>query len=171
MFQGRVSVADIIGFSSSEMISSKPDGSLKAWESYIDLENLLKHEIHDGQLSFRGKQVLEVISKQLFDVLREKHREEFNSFITEKVSPIAGDITIENLGTLADLLGAVSRYRAYGSFHFKEKCQLPIFVLVKEAHLVLNENDPDWVKKLTWYDIVLVFNDGKSRVRLRIRRN
>jgi len=26
MFQGRVSVADIIGFSSSEMISSKPDG-------------------------------------------------------------------------------------------------------------------------------------------------
>ncbi|ONK73356.1 uncharacterized protein A4U43_C04F30250 [Asparagus officinalis] len=62
---GRVSVANIIGFSSSEMISSKPDGSLKAWESYIDLENLLKHEIHDGQLSFRGKQVLECLVLKL----------------------------------------------------------------------------------------------------------
>ncbi|ONK57841.1 uncharacterized protein A4U43_C09F4740 [Asparagus officinalis] len=60
IFKGRVSVADIIGFSSSEMISSKPDGSLKAWESSIDLVNLLKHEIRDGQLSFRGKRVLEL---------------------------------------------------------------------------------------------------------------
>ncbi|XP_020259134.1 protein synthesis inhibitor I-like [Asparagus officinalis] len=36
---------------------------------------------------------------------------------------------------------------------------------------VVDEKDPGWVKKLTWYDIVLVFNDGKSRVRLRIRRD
>ncbi|XP_020259136.1 ribosome-inactivating protein charybdin-like [Asparagus officinalis] len=36
---------------------------------------------------------------------------------------------------------------------------------------VLDEKDPDFEKKLTWYDIVLVFNNGKSRVRLRIRRD
>ncbi|ONK76681.1 uncharacterized protein A4U43_C03F30930 [Asparagus officinalis] len=34
---------------------------------------------------------------------------------------------------------------------------------------VLDEKDRDFEKKLTWFDIVLVFNDGKSRVRLRIR--
>ncbi|KAJ6793042.1 uncharacterized protein M6B38_410930 [Iris pallida] len=60
IFKGRVSVADIIGFSSSEMISTKPDGSLKSWESSIDLVNTLKNEIRDGQLSFRGKCVLEL---------------------------------------------------------------------------------------------------------------
>ncbi|PRQ37847.1 putative S-adenosyl-L-methionine-dependent methyltransferase [Rosa chinensis] len=58
--KGRVSVADIIGFNGSEMISSKPDGYLKSWDSSIDLVNVLKHEIRDGQLSFRGKRVLEL---------------------------------------------------------------------------------------------------------------
>ncbi|KAK9068694.1 hypothetical protein SSX86_012809 [Deinandra increscens subsp. villosa] len=53
----RVSVSDIIG---SELISSKPDASLKSWESSLDLVNILKHEIKDGQLSFRGKRVLEL---------------------------------------------------------------------------------------------------------------
>uniref|UniRef100_A0A5B7B1R3 Histidine protein methyltransferase 1 n=1 Tax=Davidia involucrata TaxID=16924 RepID=A0A5B7B1R3_DAVIN len=60
LFKGRVSVADIIGFTGSETISSKPDGSLKSWDSSIDLVNVLKHEIRDGQLSFRGKRVLEL---------------------------------------------------------------------------------------------------------------
>ncbi|KAK9289194.1 hypothetical protein L1049_017668 [Liquidambar formosana] len=60
VFKGRVSVADIIGFSGSETIHSKPDGSLKSWDSSIDLVNVLKHEIRDGQLSFRGKRVLEL---------------------------------------------------------------------------------------------------------------
>jgi len=59
-FKGRISVADIIGFSGSEMISSKPDGPVKTWDSSIDLVNVLKHEIRDGQLSFRGKRVLEL---------------------------------------------------------------------------------------------------------------
>ncbi|KAK3031301.1 hypothetical protein RJ639_037313 [Escallonia herrerae] len=36
IFKGRVNV-DIIGFAGSEMISSKIDGSLKTWESSIDL--------------------------------------------------------------------------------------------------------------------------------------
>ncbi|PKA66704.1 hypothetical protein AXF42_Ash003359 [Apostasia shenzhenica] len=57
--KGRVSVAGIIGFTSLEMISSKPDGHLKSCESSIDLVNVLKNEIRDGQLTFRGKRVLE----------------------------------------------------------------------------------------------------------------
>ncbi|KAA8527292.1 hypothetical protein F0562_034611 [Nyssa sinensis] len=60
LFKGRVSVADIIGFNGSEIISSKPDGCLKSWDSSMDLVNVLKHEIRDGQLSFRGKRVLEL---------------------------------------------------------------------------------------------------------------
>lgn len=60
VFKGRVSVADIIGFNSSESASSKPEGHLKSWDSSIDLVNVLKHEIRDGQLSFRGKRVLEL---------------------------------------------------------------------------------------------------------------
>ncbi|KAI3743150.1 hypothetical protein L1987_60853 [Smallanthus sonchifolius] len=52
-----VSVSDIIG---SELASSKPDASLKSWDSSLDLVNTLKHEIKDGQLSFRGKRVLEL---------------------------------------------------------------------------------------------------------------
>ncbi|KAK6914578.1 hypothetical protein RJ641_021899 [Dillenia turbinata] len=60
VFKGRVSVANIVGFTGSEMIPSKHDGSLKCWDSAIDLVNVLKHEIRDGQLSFRGKRVLEL---------------------------------------------------------------------------------------------------------------
>ncbi|XP_022761756.1 histidine protein methyltransferase 1 homolog isoform X2 [Durio zibethinus] len=60
LFKGRVSVADIIGFTGSELISSKPDALLKSWDSSIDLVNVLKHETRDGQLSFRGKRVLEL---------------------------------------------------------------------------------------------------------------
>ncbi|CAJ1955572.1 unnamed protein product [Sphenostylis stenocarpa] len=59
-FKGLVSVADIVGFSGSEAISLKPDGYLKCWTSSIDLVSVLKHEIRDGQLTFRGKRVLEL---------------------------------------------------------------------------------------------------------------
>ncbi|CAI8592218.1 unnamed protein product [Vicia faba] len=59
-FKGIVSVADIIGFGGSEIISSKQDGYLKSWASSIDLVSVLKNEIRDGQLSFRGKRVLEL---------------------------------------------------------------------------------------------------------------
>ena len=59
-FKGLVSVADIVGFSGSETISLKPDGYLKSWTSSIDLVSVLKHEIRDGQLTFRGKRVLEL---------------------------------------------------------------------------------------------------------------
>ena len=89
MLQGKVSVADMIAFSPSEVASSKHDGklvassatffscmnvllenllivvflfsgSLKYWESSITIVNIVKNEIRDGQLSFRGKRVLEV---------------------------------------------------------------------------------------------------------------
>ncbi|KAI4338849.1 hypothetical protein MLD38_023857 [Melastoma candidum] len=60
MLKGRLSVADVIGFGSSDIICSKPDGFLKSWDSSIDLVNVLKHEIRDGQLTFRGKRVLEL---------------------------------------------------------------------------------------------------------------
>ncbi|XP_041011031.1 uncharacterized protein LOC121254895 isoform X1 [Juglans microcarpa x Juglans regia] len=60
VFKGRVSVADIIGFNGLEMIASKPDGNMKSWDSSIDLVKVLKHEIRDGLLSFRGKTVLEL---------------------------------------------------------------------------------------------------------------
>ncbi|KAL8217303.1 hypothetical protein R6Q57_024140 [Mikania cordata] len=57
IFKGRVSVSDMIG---SELITSKTDGSFKSWDSSFDLVNVLKHEIRDAQLSFRGKRVLEL---------------------------------------------------------------------------------------------------------------
>lgn len=60
IFKGRVSVADMIGLSGSDLIASKVDGSVKSWENSIDLVNVLKHDIRDGQLSFRGKRVLEL---------------------------------------------------------------------------------------------------------------
>ncbi|KAF8759268.1 hypothetical protein HU200_010304 [Digitaria exilis] len=40
----------------------------------------------------------EVVGKELFGVLREKHGDGFRSFIKEKISPLAGDMTHENLG-------------------------------------------------------------------------
>ncbi|GKC58207.1 histidine protein methyltransferase 1 [Tanacetum coccineum] len=57
VFKGKVSVLDIIG---SELKSSKADASLKSMDSSLDLVNILKHEIRDAQLSFRGKRVLEL---------------------------------------------------------------------------------------------------------------
>ncbi|CAN6235469.1 unnamed protein product [Urochloa humidicola] len=60
IFKGKVSVADMIAFSPSEVASAKYDGTLKYWESSITLVNILKNEIRDGQLSFRGKRVLEL---------------------------------------------------------------------------------------------------------------
>ncbi|KAM5554433.1 hypothetical protein ABKV19_022689, partial [Rosa sericea] len=40
----------------------------------------------------------EILGKELFDVLREKWSGNFDSFISQKVIPFAGDVTYENLG-------------------------------------------------------------------------
>nr|XP_043639689.1 histidine protein methyltransferase 1 homolog [Erigeron canadensis] len=57
IFKGRVSVSDMIGL---DLMPSKSDGSSKSWDSSFDLTNVLKQEIRDAQLSFRGKRVLEL---------------------------------------------------------------------------------------------------------------
>ncbi|KAH9606870.1 hypothetical protein KSS87_019704 [Heliosperma pusillum] len=59
-FKGKISVGNIVGFSGPDLICSKVDGSCKSWDTSIDLVNVLKHEIRDGKLSFRGKRVLEL---------------------------------------------------------------------------------------------------------------
>ncbi|TVU10232.1 hypothetical protein EJB05_43746 [Eragrostis curvula] len=40
----------------------------------------------------------EVVGKELFDVLRQEHGDNFHSFIKEKVAPLAGDIIHEEFG-------------------------------------------------------------------------
>ncbi|XP_078158492.1 fatty acyl-CoA reductase 3-like [Carex rostrata] len=40
----------------------------------------------------------EVIGKELFKILKEEHGKEYNKFMEEKISPIAGDVIYENLG-------------------------------------------------------------------------
>uniref|UniRef100_A0A803N281 Fatty acyl-CoA reductase n=1 Tax=Chenopodium quinoa TaxID=63459 RepID=A0A803N281_CHEQI len=40
----------------------------------------------------------EIIGKDLFRVLRERHGTQFDSFISEKVTPIIGDVSLINLG-------------------------------------------------------------------------
>lgn len=39
-------------------------GYLKSWASSVDLVSVLKNEIRDGQLTFRGKRVLEVTCRK-----------------------------------------------------------------------------------------------------------
>ncbi|KAL9236021.1 hypothetical protein vseg_010735 [Gypsophila vaccaria] len=46
----------------------------------------------------------EVIGKELFRVLREIRGDNFDSFISEKITPVAGDTSCENLGLIDDLL-------------------------------------------------------------------
>ncbi|KAJ6696904.1 hypothetical protein OIU85_003280 [Salix viminalis] len=46
----------------------------------------------------------EVIGKALFDVLREQHGANFHSFISEKLSPVPGDISCVDLGIRDSLL-------------------------------------------------------------------
>lgn len=40
----------------------------------------------------------QILGKELFKVLQEKYGEEFQSFATSKLCPVAGDIVHENLG-------------------------------------------------------------------------
>ncbi|GLJ22053.1 hypothetical protein SUGI_0413250 [Cryptomeria japonica] len=60
LYKGRVNTADVLGVCNSDLVPGKYEGGLKLWESSLDLVNTLKREIRDGQLSFRGKRVLEL---------------------------------------------------------------------------------------------------------------
>ncbi|KAI3695083.1 hypothetical protein L1987_78071 [Smallanthus sonchifolius] len=52
----------------------------------------------------------EVIEKDLFKVIKQKHGTNIHTFISEKVTPVAGDISLENLGvTDIDLLNEMRR--------------------------------------------------------------
>lgn len=41
---------------------------------------------------------LQAVAKDLFKVLKEKHGTNLQKFLSEKVTPVAGDITFEDLG-------------------------------------------------------------------------
>nr|GEU49506.1 histidine protein methyltransferase 1 homolog [Tanacetum cinerariifolium] len=92
--KGRVSVSDMIG---SELMPSKADGSYKSCDSSFDLVNVLKQEIRDAQLSFRGKRVLECL-KPPYGVLfvsTKKHFVGFNSAAKQLRSVVDGEGIID----------------------------------------------------------------------------
>ncbi|BBN00080.1 hypothetical protein MPTK1_1g26230 [Marchantia polymorpha subsp. ruderalis] len=60
LVKGRVSTSDIFGVAKTDLVPGKYEGGLKLWECTVDLINTLRREIKDGQLSFRGKRVLEL---------------------------------------------------------------------------------------------------------------
>lgn len=60
LLKGRVNSTDIHGVSNTDLVPGKYEGGLKLWECAVDLLNILQGEIKDGQLSFRGKHVLEL---------------------------------------------------------------------------------------------------------------
>lgn len=43
---------------------------------------------------------LQIIGKELFQVVRKKYGENINSFVSEKMIPIPGDISHEHLGIM-----------------------------------------------------------------------
>ncbi|XP_024544691.1 histidine protein methyltransferase 1 homolog [Selaginella moellendorffii] len=60
LLRGRINASEILGISNSDLVPGKYEGGFKLWECAIDLVDTLRREIQDGQLSFRGKRVLEV---------------------------------------------------------------------------------------------------------------
>ncbi|KAG0623057.1 hypothetical protein M758_3G145900 [Ceratodon purpureus] len=60
LLKGRVNSQSILKVSNSDLVPGKYEGGLKLWECTIDLVETLRREIQDGQLSFRGKRVLEL---------------------------------------------------------------------------------------------------------------
>ena len=52
---------------------------------------------------------MQVIGAELFGLLREKYGEGFDSFIEDKIVPLAGDITGEDLGLEASTLHQLAK--------------------------------------------------------------
>lgn len=52
---------------------------------------------------------IQVIGTELFGLLRDKYGEAFDSFIQEKIVPLAGDITSEDLGLDAPTLHGLAK--------------------------------------------------------------
>lgn len=60
LVKGRINSQSVLKVANSDLVPGKYEGGLKLWECTIDLIETLRREIQDGQLSFRGKRVLEL---------------------------------------------------------------------------------------------------------------
>lgn len=60
LFKGRVSTKEVLGLSNSDLVPGVYEGGLKLWEGSLDLIKSLHSEIQNGNLSFKGKRVLEL---------------------------------------------------------------------------------------------------------------
>lgn len=53
--------------------------------------------------------VFQIMGKQIFQVLKEKHGLEFDNFVKEKICPLVGDVMHENFGLDTVKLREVSK--------------------------------------------------------------
>ncbi|GMY32102.1 histidine protein methyltransferase 1 homolog isoform X1 [Fagus crenata] len=60
LLKGRVNTQEVFGLSNSDLVPGKYEGGLKLWEGSLDLVKALYTEFKNGNLSFRGKRVLEL---------------------------------------------------------------------------------------------------------------
>ncbi|CAI0453196.1 unnamed protein product [Linum tenue] len=60
LLKGRVSTEEVLGVPDSDLVAGVYEGGLKLWEGSLDLVKAIRSEIHKGELSFRGKKVLEL---------------------------------------------------------------------------------------------------------------
>ncbi|XP_030923732.1 histidine protein methyltransferase 1 homolog isoform X3 [Quercus lobata] len=60
LLKGRVNTQEVFGLSNSDLVPGKYEGGLKLWEGSLDLVKALHMEIKNGNLSLRGKRVLEL---------------------------------------------------------------------------------------------------------------
>ncbi|PWA27324.1 alcohol-forming fatty acyl-CoA reductase [Artemisia annua] len=82
----------------------------------------------------------EAVAKDLFKILKEKYGTNLQSFLSEKVTPVAGDITYENLGvTDSDLIQEMWRdvdvvVNVAATTNFDERCTTA-FGIIKTQEL------------------------------------
>ncbi|XP_010527454.1 PREDICTED: histidine protein methyltransferase 1 homolog [Tarenaya hassleriana] len=60
LLKGRVNTKDVFGLPNSDLVPGVYEGGLKLWEGSIDLVKILEKEVHNGNLPFSGKRVLEL---------------------------------------------------------------------------------------------------------------
>ncbi|CAI0397645.1 unnamed protein product [Linum tenue] len=59
LLKARVSTEEVLGVPDSDLVPGVYEGGLKLWEGSLDLVKALRSEIHKGELSLKGKKVLE----------------------------------------------------------------------------------------------------------------
>ncbi|CAI0397646.1 unnamed protein product [Linum tenue] len=60
LLKARVSTEEVLGVPDSDLVPGVYEGGLKLWEGSLDLVKALRSEIHKGELSLKGKKVLEL---------------------------------------------------------------------------------------------------------------